>query len=225
VRALEGEGLLQAWERSRGRSVPRAALAILELAESGKTFEDLSILPLADRNLSLLEARALSFGPGMQVYANCPDCGSALEFELDGRDLSMSIRSAAALPGQGRPADTSDLLACLEAGDPARGRAILLERTLGWETAAREPPAELLERFDELNESAEIRLQASCEGCGGNPVVDLDLAGFVLKEVARAARDLLTQVHILAGSYGWSEDRILEMGTARRSAYLGLLAA
>ena len=56
-------------------------------------------------------------------------------------------------------------------------------------------------------------------------MLDLDIAGFVWREVALAARRLLTEIHRLARAYGWSQQAIAAMSTPRRAAYLEMLDA
>ena len=54
--------------------------------------------------------------------------------------------------------------------------------------------------------------------------VDLDVARFLLREVAAAARRLMADIHELASAYGWSEAAIASMSAARRAAYLEMLS-
>jgi len=227
MRALEGELMLLASERCRTAAAQRSALALLELAAPEIPPESLAVLPLARRDALLLEARAMTFGSALEGFATCPDCGAELEFHLETRRLLAGLEVDGIRPEDGtRPLDTSDLLACQGAEDEEEAMAILLSRTTGWKPAFGEkPPRDRVERFEELNAPAEIRLRLVCATCGGTPTLDLDVAQFFAREVGRAARRLMRDIHLLAGAYGWSERSIAEMDGNRRAAYLEMLGA
>ena len=145
---------------------------------------------------------------------------------------------------QMRPVNTLDLLAAAAAENEEEARAILLARTAGTENAAMssaeipeagssaahwlevqpESVAALLtERFERINAEAEIRVHLECAGCGGRPLLDLDMVRFLLREIRAAAGRLLEEIHALAGAYGWSEAAIAAMSGGRRAAYLEML--
>ncbi len=247
MRALDGENMLLAWDRCRERHPQESALALLALAEPGLSPEQLARLPLARRNARLLELRALTLGRRMQAFALCPECGAQLEFTLD---ASAMARGLDADPEEMlsddlamRPVDTRDLLASLGEADAEQAQTLVLARTLGF--AERAPadadcsPAEWLrrvsesipqagqqamtERFDRLNASAEIRMQVECAACHGTPVLDLDIARYLVREISAAARRLMGEIHELAFAYGWGEHAIASMSGARRAAYLEML--
>jgi hypothetical protein len=246
MHALDGEKMLMAWERCRERPVQESALVLLSLAQPGQSVEALARLPLAERNARLLELRSMTLGGRMEGFAVCPECGMQLEFAMDALELARGLHaSAAEAIEQGltmRPANTRDLLASLEASDEVQAESILLARTLGFEEldeTAKEvgpqkwleclsnclPEAELVERFDRLNASAEIRVQLQCAACQSSPFLDMDIARFLVREIASAARRLMAEIHELASAYGWSERSIASMSGARRAAYLEMLNA
>jgi hypothetical protein len=82
----------------------------------------------------------------------------------------------------------------------------------------------LLARFERINASSEIRVQFRCAACQSRPLLDLDIAHFVLREITGAARRLVTEIHQLASAYGWSERSIATMSATRRAAYLEMLS-
>ena len=249
MHALDGEKMLMAWERCRERPVQECALVLLSLAQPEQSVEALASLPLAERNAQLLELRSMTLGGRMEGFAICPDCGAHLEFAMDALELARGLHaSAAEAIEQGltmRPANTRDLLASLDAGDERQAESILLARTLGFEeldeTAKKVGPqkwleglsdsvpeagsAALLERFDRLNASAEIRVQLQCAVCQSSPLLEMDIARFLVREIASAARRLMAEIHELASVYGWSEQSIAAMSGARRAAYLEMLNA
>ncbi|HWG19563.1 MAG TPA: hypothetical protein VG225_03470 [Terracidiphilus sp.] len=252
MRALMGEAMLQAWERSRALPRQEGALAMLSVACPEYPMHELASLPLGERNALLLEVRAITLGRRIEGFAVCPECGAQLEFVLDASELAKGLGTppaedvedlAAAWPM--RPANTLDMLASSTAGNEEQARSILLARTLGLEDTdpetadAKEPkvsmewllaqpdplPSSLMERFEQLNASAEIRVQLQCAACLGAPVLDLDISDFLLREIGAAARRLFAEIHELASAYGWSERSITAMSGARRAAYLEMLSA
>ena len=233
--ALHGERMLQAWERGRECAEPWRALALLELALPERGVESLGTLALAERNALLLELHALTFGPQLEAFAVCPECGAQLEFVVNARGLEASLQ----VPGEEawmehdtemriRPVNTCDLAAAVSADDAVDPRTVLLQRTLSpWPVRGgdREVSGDWLERFERLNASAEIRCVLPCSGCGERAVLDLDIALFLWREVTVAARRLLAEIHRLARAYGWSEQSIVAMSAARRGTYLEMLDA
>jgi hypothetical protein len=51
----------------------------------------------------------------------------------------------------------------------------------------------------------------------------LDIITFFWMEIKTRARRLLTEVHLLARTYGWSENDILTMSPRRRTMYLQMV--
>jgi len=250
MRGLVGEELLTAWERSRALPEMEAALALLEQACPERPAEEWARLPMGERNALLLELRARTLGRRMEGFAVCPECGTQLEFVVDAQELARGLRAQPAGENdvqagfEMRPVNTLDLLASSAAESEEEARSILLARTAGAEDAATSDAevsesgssavrwlaaqpdsvaASLAERFEHINAEAEIRVQLECAACGCRPLLDLDIARFLLREIRAAARRLLEEIHELAGAYGWSEAAIAAMSGARRAAYLEML--
>ncbi len=252
MRALADEEILAAWERCVEFPEQQAALAVLALADPERDASEWGRLPLGERNALLLDLRAATLGRRMEGFALCPDCGAALEFAFDAGKLARDLRAQAVsaldvVDGCSlRPANTMDLLAASAGEDEEQARDILLKRSVSakdagpradesgadgeesgcWLSAQPKPVVErLLQAFEALNASAEIRAQFQCTACGSSAWVDIDVAHFFLAELARSARQLMIAVHDLASAYGWSEQSIVAMSTARRAAYLELSRA
>ena len=235
MRALNGEEMLMAWENSRQRPEQQAALALLVLASPERSLAELAALPLAERNALLLELRASTLGPQMESCARCPACGMQLEFALDARVLAQGLREQTAenpdaLDGFAmRPVTTQDLLDCAAAASDEEARLLLLRRTTWGRGADRDEAAlidaGLIDRFARLNAAAEIQVQLQCADCESRPQIDLDIAHYLVREIASAGRRLLLEIHQLASAYGWSEQSIAGMSGARRAAYLEMLNA
>lgn len=252
MRRLIGEALLTAWEQTRELSEQEGALALLALGWPGRSTDEFANLPLGERNALLLELRIGTLGLRMDGFVNCPECGAQLEIVLDARELATGIRTQHTPPANEiagyttRAANTLDLLAASAAEDEEQARAILLVRTIGVSKGAfhslddlpagarseqwlRWQPASvvelLLDRFQQMNESSEIRVQFDCAVCRNCILIDVDIARFLLREIDSAARRLMTDIHELARAYGWSERSIAGMSAARRNAYLEMLNA
>jgi hypothetical protein len=242
MQALAGEAILTAWEQSQALPEEEAALAVLALALDENT-HDLATLPLGERNALLLELRAATLGRRMDVFAVCPQCGEQMEFSVDPLELTQALRIPpraiveASIAFSMRPANTLDFLATRAAKDEEQAKSILLARTLvagqpatasseAWLVS--QPPSRLAEwkaRFEEMNAAAEIRFHLTCVACANAWHMNLDIANFLLREIAIAARGLMTEIHELASAYGWTERSIAAMSARRRAAYLERIGA
>jgi hypothetical protein len=232
--ALAGELLLTAWELNRTMPELEAVLSLLMLAWPERSTDELALLPLGERNALLLELRAALFGPRMEGFATCPECGAELELTVDPRALAQGLRSEPAEASEEiagycmRPLNSLDLMASSHAASEEEARGILLARSLGLKAhelaQLGESAVALAERFERVNASAEIRVRLECAVCRNRPVLDLDVARFLLREVAAAARRLMEEIHELASAYGWSESAIASMSAARRAAYMEMLS-
>lgn len=226
--ALSGEKLLRAWESSRELPDQEAVLAVLALAWPKRSRSEWAQAPLGERNAMLLELRVATLGRRMEGFAECPACGALLEFVLDAAELKEQLRAQLAAVDQprqktARPANTADLIAASAAEDEEQARAILLARTMKLDGNAAGEVA--LEQFERINGAAEIRVELVCPACPARCPLDLDIARFLLREIAAAARRLMREIHELASAYGWSERAIAAMSPARRAAYLEMLSA
>jgi hypothetical protein len=234
MHSLSGERILTAWERGQASREPWRALALLAVAMPEREMTELAALPLAERNATLLRLHAMTFGPMVEGFAVCAECGEQLEFAMDAEDMARTLRAAepetwveADRQMGMRPANSNDLAASMEAASDEDARALLLAKTLGMEGTelVRAMRTDWIDRFDRLNASAEIRCVLPCAHCGARAVLDFDVAGFVWREIQVAARRLMAEIHRLASAYGWSEKAVVRMSAARRAAYLEMLNA
>jgi hypothetical protein len=227
MRALTGELLLTAWDRGFRRHPVHQGLAMLALALPELGAEQIAELSLGDNNLLLLQLHAISFGPAIEAFATCAECGAHLEVCLPVAELID--RQQAAIPGAEewnengrdyciRPVTSADLLAGLDAATPAEAQQAILRR------CSTAPSTESLnERFESVNRGAEISCVVECPECSSSSSRDLNLAQFLFRLVDRGAKRLLREIHELAWAYGWSEEAILRMSAGRRSAYREML--
>ena len=161
-----------------------------------------------------------------------------VETRLDDRALAITLR----------PPTSADLAGVLQdadpEADPQAAREALLRRCLLDvqpldvqpldETAS---PVELpqplpeplvaalsqaLEAGDPL---ADLRLDLTCPACEHAWQAPFDILAFFWQEIDDWAWRTLREVHLLARSYGWSEQAILSMSAWRRRIYLEMVQA
>ncbi|MBW6435162.1 hypothetical protein KZ829_15585 [Actinoplanes hulinensis] len=232
-------GLLAAWEDGLAHRGPARTLALHRAARPGAGPDDLLRLPVGEREADLYALRRTLFGDRMPVLADCAHCGEALEFDLDAAALAAPPE-----PGdeplrvtedgwqvEFRPPTVGDLTAAASALDP-RGellhRCVLTARYGDREVDAGDLPEAVQRRLAEAAEradpAADITLRTACPGCGAATPLRLDIAAHLWAELDFWARDLLTDVHVLARAYGWTEPEILALSPVRRRYYLELCA-
>jgi uncharacterized Zn finger protein (UPF0148 family) len=172
------------------------------------------------------------FGGPLRGWVACPRCGEKLEFAFDGHTVSagMDAERDASVEVDGerfRLPTSRDLAAVVGETDATRAAERLLRRlqlTGGdvWSEAQMEAVGERLAEADPL---AEIRLSFTCPRCEVGFEESLDLPSFVWSEMEARARRVLSEVHVLALAYGWSEAEILRLSPARREIYLDMVRA
>lgn len=79
------------------------------------------------------------------------------------------------------------------------------------------------ERMARADPQADIQLVIACPKCRHEWRSVLDIASYLEKEIHAWAQRLLTDIHLLASAYGWSEADIMAMSSIRRQAYLQML--
>jgi hypothetical protein len=234
--------LLATWERGLVCPGPARALVLHRAARPEVSPGELLQVPAGAREADLYALRRALFGDRMEVLAECSSCSEVLEFDLDAGVLATR-------PDRGgeplrvvedgwevefRPPTVGDLIEAAEFGDAAAARRELVARcTLAAYHDTRpvdagELPESIQRRLAETAEradpSGDITLQVACPGCGAETPLQLDIAGYLWAELDFWARDLLFDVHVLAGAYGWTELDVLALSPLRRSYYLELCA-
>ena len=215
---LSAAGTLDLWQEAEGRAPVERSLALA--AVSGRPLEELSALPIGERDALLLELHA---GETLDATAACPACGERAEFSVDVRSLVAG--AAGARPGAWRPPDSTDVAAAAATGDAESAERVLLERCAGSAELSPEERAAVAAAMAEADPLAEVLVDVSCPACGEDFVADLDIGAFVWADVRSRAQRLLLEVDALARAYGWTEAEVLALGERRRGAYLQLAGA
>jgi hypothetical protein len=241
MRMFSSHHILQVWEQ--GEHLHRLDRDLLLLgAASGMPWAALAALVVGERDQRLLRLRQQVFGSHLEGMATCPKCSESLEFNLDTQQLiaaEVPEVNDLVLERDGyrlgfRLPNSHDLAAVTQASSPDVGRQILLERCIeaqheGQAVEVQTLPEELLEavetRMTEVDPSAETLLDFECPACHHAWNSALDIGGFLWHELRLEARRLLSEVHVLATAYGWSEQAILNLSESRRQAYLAQVLA
>jgi hypothetical protein len=244
--------LLAVWEAGLGLPGPGRALLLHRAARPEAGDGELLSAPVGEREADLFALRRALFGERMQVLVECEPCGEAMEFDL-GTDELAARRPRRGGPlrvaedgweVEFRLPTVADLAAVAEAAgdgpgaDGSSARSLLIARCVVSAVRAGEPvpagrlpgplPERVLRRVAEAAEqadpAADVTLRVSCPECGGTTRAELDIASYLWAELDSWARDLLLDVHLLAGAYGWTEPEILALSPLRRRYYLELCA-
>ncbi|GGN64258.1 hypothetical protein GCM10010112_24270 [Actinoplanes lobatus] len=232
-------GLLATWEDGLAHTGPARALALHRAARPGTATDDLLRLAVGERETDLYALRRALFGDRMPVLADCAHCGEILEFDLDAAALAQPpepVDGPLRVAEDGWevefwPPTVADLAAAAESWDP-RGellaRCVVTARHGTRVVTAAGLPETVQRRLAEAAERADpagdIMLRVPCPGCGRATTIRLDIAAHLWAELDFWARDLLADVHVLAGAYGWTEPEILALSPVRRRYYLELCA-
>jgi hypothetical protein len=70
---------------------------------------------------------------------------------------------------------------------------------------------------------ADIQLDLSCPACQHHWQAAFDVVAFLWNEIDSWAHRILSDIHVIASAYGWSEADILALSAARRQTYLDLI--
>jgi len=237
--ALSDADLLSLWEDGCGlHPLDRGVRAVCALLTetSAENVEDWT---LGRRNQALAQLHSDCFGPELQGWTECAQCGEKLEFWVDCRSLMEKQREGTDEPivlhGRRFRVPTSrDLARVAGESDPERATMKLLE-VCRVETDDLHEQAEPLPEWsggdlERLGEQmiaadplAEIVLSFECPVCRSVREQALDLVEFVWAELEAAAKRILGEVHALASAYGWSEREILALSESRRAMYLAMV--
>jgi hypothetical protein len=207
------------------------------------TREELVELSIGQRNALLITLWELTFGPDLDGYGECPQCGERLEFRLNVADLRAidpvePLTSQLNFTAEGfgvyfRLPNSLDLAEAAKHTDVCGARDTLLARCL---VRARQGDSEVVveslpeavttelgNRVLEHDPLSEVQLDVLCPRCGYRWLAILDIVSFFWAEISAEGKQLLYEIHRLARAYGWREADILAMSSRRRQLYLGMV--
>lgn len=248
MRALPTAALLDAWESGVGRSLCERALTLLSAACPDTPPDQLSCLPMGQRDSRLLALRELTFGRRLNAVVRCPRCMAQLEVAFDAadlrgatgaEDLEMSEPAVFTVAlgddeARFRLPNSLDLSAVAFERNISRARRLLLERCIVAITHGGSPSSidvavpQLLDMIEQcmaqVDPQGDVQVMFTCASCGHQHEVAFDIASFLWSEIDAWASRTFLDVHTLAKAYGWREAEILAMSPVRRQHYLDLVS-
>lgn len=235
MRVLNNADFLTLWEAGHQLHPLDRGLLAIRASLPEVPDEPVADWPLGRRNRALAELRTLYFGPRLEGWTSCSQCGEKLEFEVDCRTWAEthdenSSRTIAVQGNTFRLPTSRDLARIAKETDLQRAALLLLESCAvdhpaeqpNWSESEIEEVTTEMARADPL---AEIALDFECPVCHHTSEEILDLPSFLWAEIETRARRLLLEIHALASHYGWAESAILAMSDLRRTAYLQMVQA
>jgi hypothetical protein len=203
-------------------------------------------LTAGDREALVLHIRRLTLGDRLACVIRCPQCREPMDLDLRVSDLLLPAMSDSPLEHDlelddgGTPyqvrfrlptgADLEDAAAIVVREGISAAAKGILERCVIRVTrdgqAAILPPAlhsRVSAEMANRDPQAELMLRPVCPSCGAQFEALLDAASFLFDEIGARVGTLLSEVHLLARHYHWSEAEILSLSRARRHAYLSLI--
>jgi hypothetical protein len=225
--------LMSAWERGAGERIPRRTLTLLRVALPAASDEELLDLPVGTADAALLDLREEIFGAQFSGVTTCPACTEAIELSFDTAEVRRPGSSPALISAtrdghevKARIPRVADLIAAERAGSIERTRRALFARCTDGVRADALPDSmvdEIAACMAASDPQADVTLDVICPVCAHAWLEPFDAAAFLWHELSAWVRHLITEVHLLASAYGWSEGEILRLSPARRHAYLELV--
>jgi len=242
MRPLSAAQLLDAWERGLSEPTCTRSLPLLAAASPDFSPDALAMLSIGERDRSLLTLRVWTFGSEVAAVTRCSGCGEALEWTVDAANLNLAdeAQSVGELTVEVggycvrfRVPNTMDLASITGCKNAASARLKLLENCItsaqleGEDISPTTLPdavtRDVAAQMAEADPQAQLEVDLSCPACGQHWQALFDIESFFWSEIGAWAQRMLSEVHVLARAYGWSEKQILSLSPWRRQAYLSLV--
>ena len=240
---LSADQIIRAWEMGQRLHLVDLALTFLALSHPDQSVDNLARLTIGQRDALLLTLREMTFGNTLNCFAQCPECGEALEFTLETAQIRVTnpnqtleseyAFAIAEFEGKFRLANSFDLAAIAGYRNPEVAKSTLLKRCLlqanhnGIAVSHQDLPMQVITHIAtqmvEIDPQAEILFALSCPACQHEWQILFDIVSFLWTELSAQAKRLLLEVHELARHYSWHETDILAMSPMRRNLYLELI--
>jgi len=232
---IDAPDLLALWERGVSRHALDRSALLCARARPELPVESIADLPLGEVTASTLRLRSAWFGERINAHVDCERCKERLQLNVEvGELLQPSAPVAHVVDTAGdrcRPLSLRDLAAVARERDPELAVRLLLTRCRQ-EPASQEAAAvsemnlgEIENSLEAADPNADLAFDVRCAVCGHVSTAQLDAAALLWDEIDAHARALLTEVHLLARAYGWTESEVLALSAARRASYLSMVMA
>jgi hypothetical protein len=231
--------LLHAWESAVTQRPVERALTLAALAHPRQIRGSLDSVTTGERDRYLLHLRECVFGSIIQCVCDCPGCGTAIELEFDIAKIRFDsdaggTQSEHTLTRNGvvvrfRIPTCADLSATASMGSvEAIARELLVRCVIEVEGAEEWPdwiPEAVADAILRIDPQSEVLIDLVCPSCAHRGKRVFDICSFLWAEVQNWALRTFNEVDTLARAYGWREQDILAMSSARRRVYLELATA
>ena len=240
--SLSNGDIIKVWETGRHQHLLDRAITILLAGYPGMTRDQSASLTIGQRDGCLFDLREKTFGSNIRGFAVCPRCSDELEFTLSTEDIRVSAeplfiggeRSFELITENVklnfRLPTSRDLAAVAGSEDMESAQNMIIQRCMietsvdGKPIVAEKLSPEIVERLaeymSECDPQAEVLLNLKCSTCRHKWQKVFDIVTFLWEEISLHAKSLLQEVHSIASVYGWREEDILSMSSARRQYYL-----
>lgn len=243
MKSLTEIDMLNIWEQAMNQSPLQRALILLAAAYPEMQPDNLARLSIGQRDKRLLQLREQLFGSYLSNTADCPSCSEKIEWENniadflipqaeDNESINEFVIAEDDYVIRFRLPNSLDVSAIVASDADAAQRQLLSRCLLQSEYSGKNCALEhlpdsviqkLIQRMEELDSQAEIRINLNCPECSHSWEVLFDIADFLWIEINDWAKQMLHIVHRLALGYGWNEREILNLSPVRRQLYLGML--
>jgi hypothetical protein len=242
MRTLSIAELLRIWDQAYSLPPAQRALILLDAACPEMSLDTLATIPIGQRDALLMTLREQIFGSNFIGVTRCPDCRERLELNFDVADIreKNALDSPAAFTVQAgdyevefRLPNSLDLSAVEQSEDAFSARRYLLDSCiLSLRCKGRDCPSVQLPEYVEkelatcmaqADPQADVQMEVACPACGHAWQAIFDIVSFFWSEISSWRPVILREVHLLASAYGWRENDILNMSSARRQLYLEMV--
>jgi hypothetical protein len=197
--------------------------------------EDVNADTPGARNRRLLLLCQVLAGRRVACVASCPSCNTFLDLTLDTAALSSRCTDAAMpveLTHGGatvrlRLPAMRDLAAAIARAPHAPLQQLALDCLLDGDREVVLSPGfieALSSAYEQADPLGRLAFALDCPECRASHEHVLDVAALFWSELEDMADQLVAQVHILAGAYGWSEADILALPARRRQRYIDMVS-
>jgi hypothetical protein len=196
---------------------------------------DASDLPIGDLDRLVAARRQALLGDSLVAEGRCAVCDTAIDvhFSLGEYESHMRPRRARGVTFTGdgwwhhdrhdvsfRAPTARDVIAAVAETDPRD--AVVQRCCRGAATGAAVRAVE--HALTALAPTLRSEVVGRCPECGDTGTMGVDVRELCMEELRFVAAAVFDDVHLLACSYGWTEDDILRLPSTRRRRYADMLA-